>query len=106
VPRSLEGVHPADSAAVAAEVLGFPSAAGSGSATISRTTYPSSSRRSDTSSTEGAGVTVPRGSTVVTSRVYCISDLHVDQHGGSNMQLLSRISTSRYTNDVLLVAGQ
>jgi hypothetical protein len=37
--------------------------------------------------------------------VFCLSDLHVDQGGGANLRWLQRISTHKFQQDVLLVAG-
>jgi hypothetical protein len=37
--------------------------------------------------------------------VFCVSDLHVDKAGGTNMAWLQRISSSAFRNDVLIVAG-
>jgi hypothetical protein len=42
---------------------------------------------------------------VASSRVFCVSDLHVDKAGGANMAWLKRISSSAFRNDVLIVAG-
>lgn len=39
-------------------------------------------------------------------RVFCVSDLHVDQHGGANMAWVSDISSSKFKADVLIVAGE
>ncbi|KAF6263899.1 hypothetical protein COO60DRAFT_1664767 [Scenedesmus sp. NREL 46B-D3] len=57
-------------------------------------TTSSSSSSSSSSSTDAAG-----------SRVFCVSDLHVDKAGGANMSWLQRISSSVFMSDVLIVAG-
>jgi hypothetical protein len=59
------------------------------------TANPSSSSSSSSSSS----------GSLASSRVFCVSDLHVDKAGGANMAWLQRISSSAFTNDVLIVAG-
>ncbi|WIA13924.1 hypothetical protein OEZ85_002494 [Tetradesmus obliquus] len=61
----------------------------------SSSTSSSSSNSSSSSSSSSSG----------SSRVFCVSDLHVDKAGGANMSWLQRISSSAFRNDVLIVAG-
>lgn len=39
------------------------------------------------------------------SRVFCVSDVHVDAPGGANMSWVKRISSTAFRHDVLIVAG-
>ena len=73
------------------------------SSSVSRT--GSSSHSSYGTSFDTTTSSSATASSACPTRVFCISDLHVDQHGGANMELLSQISTTKFKNDVLLVAG-
>jgi hypothetical protein len=57
------------------------------------------------SSSGGISISGSSNSSHRPARVFCVSDLHVDQSAGANLQWVQRISTSSFKNDVLIVAG-
>lgn len=73
----------------------------------SNTTNTSTTFSSNNSASTAASTTTSasRNTSASSSRVFCLSDLHVDQGGGANLRWLQRISTHKFQQDVLLVAG-